>query len=511
MKNLSLLVLSLLICLPVSAKEVNITLLQANDVYEMTPVNGGRYGGLARVQTLIKQLKAQNPNTYSILAGDFLSPSAIGTAKVNGQRLDGQQMVAVFNAMGWDYMTLGNHEFDNGRAPLLERLKEAQFTVFSSNVIDQQTMKPFANTQGTLIFEVEGVKVGMAGVMLQSLSKDFVRIENPLVRATQAVAELKQQGSDILLLVTHQSLRDDIELAEAGLDIDLILGGHEHENSYLRRGLEFTPIAKADANARSVYIHQLSYDTDTKTLQVASTLRIIDEQIAEDPAIKHVVEQWQEKAFSAFRADGFEPSDKVADSPDPLDGLEASVRNKQTRLTELVASSALHAYPDADLSIYNAGSIRIDEIIPAGSVSQYDVIRILPFGGEYMEVSMPGDLLLKTLTAGEANRGIGGFLHWDNVTKSSAAKVEATKTVAWLIKGLPLDQQKNYRVAISSFLIERGDTGLQFLVNNPRIKRLSQAVVDARLALIDELRVTYPTAEAKVAGAGAASLETAIK
>jgi 5'-nucleotidase/UDP-sugar diphosphatase len=103
------------------SREVNITLVQANDVYEMTPVNGGRYGGLARLQTLVKQLKRENPHTYTLLAGDLLSPSAIGTAKVNGERLNGKQMVAVLNAMGWDYMTLGNHEFDNGRASLLGR------------------------------------------------------------------------------------------------------------------------------------------------------------------------------------------------------------------------------------------------------------------------------------------------------------------------------------------------------------------------------------------------------
>ena len=91
---------------------VEITLLQFNDVYEIGPVEGGKSGGLARVATLRQRLLAENPNTFTVLAGDFVSPSALGTAKVDGQSLAGQQMVAVLNAVGLDLATFGNHEFD---------------------------------------------------------------------------------------------------------------------------------------------------------------------------------------------------------------------------------------------------------------------------------------------------------------------------------------------------------------------------------------------------------------
>ncbi|HEY9751830.1 MAG TPA: hypothetical protein V6C46_02680, partial [Coleofasciculaceae cyanobacterium] len=87
------------------AEVVPITLLHLNDLYEITAVEGGKRGGLARVATLRKQLLAQNPRTITVLAGDLLSPSALGTAIVEGQRLAGQQMVAVMNAIGLDYAT----------------------------------------------------------------------------------------------------------------------------------------------------------------------------------------------------------------------------------------------------------------------------------------------------------------------------------------------------------------------------------------------------------------------
>ncbi len=467
------------------AKKTHITILQANDVYEMTPVNGGKYGGLARVQTLIKKLKKKNRHTYTILAGDLISPSAIGTAKVNGTRLNGKQMVDVLNYMEWDFFTLGNHEFDNGRESLIDRLTEAKFTTVSANVIDTVTGRPFVNTVPTYTFMVDNVRVALAGITLQSLSQDFVKINDPMTTAKDIVAQLKEkQKADIIILITHQDFEEDLEFAKALKDVDLILGGHEHENIYVRRGPALTPIAKADANARSVYIHELYFDSNNKTLSVDSTLKIITDELKEDRTIKKVVGDWKALAFDAFKADGFEPEQTVTTTTESLDGLEASVRNGPTRLTEIVARSALSPFPGTELSLINAGSIRIDDTLPPGPITQYDVIRILPFGGTYIEVSIPGDLLEKALNVGMSNRGTGGFLHHSEVEN---------KNSKWLIKGKPIKPQRNYKVATASFLIERGDAGLEFLVNNPRIQLLSNKVIDARIALILELERTYST------------------
>ncbi len=480
-KNAWLLLCSLAIASPSFAKEVNITLLQANDVYEMTPVNGGAYGGLSRVQTVLNQLKQDNPNTYSVLSGDLFSPSAIGTAKVNGKRIDGEQMVDVLNAMQWDYMTLGNHEFDNGYDPLLSRLEEAKFTIFSNNVTDTKTGQPLKNTQQSVVFDVEGVRIGMAGVVLTSLSKDFVQISDPFTAAQDAIATLRtEQNVDIVLLVTHQNIAEDIEFATK-LDVDLILGGHEHENIHLFRGANFTPVAKADANARSVFIHDLSYDTETKKLVIDSKLKLITDDIADDPAVEKVVQSWVDKANAAFRAEGFEPTQEIATTTEALDGMEASVRNGSTNLTRLVTKSGTDAFDGAELSIMNSGSIRIDDVIPAGIVTEYDVIRILPFGGEYSKVSMPGSLLKRTIEAGNKNIGSGGYLQYDNVSVNDGI---------WNVGAVPISNTQRYVVSIASFLIEKGDSGLEFLVNNDDIVLLDNKKVDARFALIETFKNT---------------------
>ncbi len=482
------------------AEQVKFTILQANDVYEMSPVNGGRYGGLARVKTLMDELRAENPNFISVLAGDLFSPSAIGTAVVDGAPLNGKQMVDVLNKMGWDYFTLGNHEFDNGEGALIQRLSEARFRTITSNVRQASTChfkrkvhrasacKLFPNTQDTDVIVVNGIKVGLAAITLQALAKDFVEITDPVQEARRAIRKLRRKQADIILMITHQGMDEDKVFAESVKDIDLILGGHEHDNNYLRRGSEFTPVAKADSNARSVYIHRLTYDTETRKVNIRSELKIIDNSVPEDPAIKQLVDAWTQKAFDGFRATGSDPDAFIANVKEDLDGLEASVRNKSTTFTELVARSAISALPGSELSIVNSGGIRIDDVLtPDQPVIGYDMIRTFPFSDTtYAQAKIPGWTLQEAFDQGNAYVGAGSYLHHANVTQGESG--------AWLINGEALDPERIYTVAIMSFLIDYGDDGLDMLVvsKNPDVQETGMARADARDALAKELQATYP-------------------
>ncbi|MDM9382913.1 bifunctional metallophosphatase/5'-nucleotidase [Chlorogloeopsis sp. ULAP01] len=469
---------------PVLAEIVNINLLQLNDIYEITPVEGGTRGGLARVATLRKQLYKENPRTYTLLAGDALSPSALGTAKINGIPLAGQQIVAVMNALGFDYATFGNHEFDLPEHLFYQRLKESRFHWFSGNVSDNNG-QPFKGVPRSIVFNVKGdhgtwVRVGLIGVTVDSNKAKYVSYTDPIEAAKQQVRSLKGKV-DILVAVTHLSIEQDRKLAETIPEIDIILGGHEHENIQQWRGRDFTPIFKADANARTVYVHQLSYDTIKKNLQINSRLVPITEKIPEDSKIAKVVKQWVERGYQAFRASGFEPEQVIANVPIALDGLESSVRNESTNLTELIAEAMLKEVKDADLAVYNSGSIRIDDVIPAGPVTQYDVIRILPFGGKIVAVEMNGALLQRVLEQGQANKGTGGYLQTAKVRKDSSLG-------NWLVNNQPLNPNQTYKVAINDFLISGKEQGLDLLnLQQPGIKLIAEKR-DIRFAVIEQIK-----------------------
>lgn len=466
---------------------VHITLLQLNDVYEMQPVSGGTQGGLARVATLYKQLLEQNPNTFMLLAGDLFSPSALGTAKVDGEPLAGRHMVDVMNKIGLTFATFGNHEFDLDESGFLSRLEESEFMWISSNVFDAAS-QPFTGVVENHIFTVgaannQSVRIGLFGLTRDSNEQPYVTYKDSVDVAQEQVNALRGEV-DILIALTHLSISEDQKMLDAVSGIDLVLGGHEHENNQVWRGADFTPIFKADANARTAYVHDLYYNTDTRELEINSRLQFVTDAIADDPDALCVIDEWVELAFDGFRESGFEPKKVITEVPVALDGTEASVRTKSTALTDLIAKGFLNAAAGSELAIFNGGAIRIDDTIPPGDIDQYDVIRILPFGGLLLSVEMKGSLISMVLDQGQASSGAGGFLHTANVRRSDDSG-------SWLISGEAIDPERTYLVAINDFLVSGAQSGLEYLTKeNPDLSIVSEHV-DIRMALIMQLEVEY--------------------
>lgn len=464
------------------AAGVEITLLHLNDVYEITPVEEGRVGGLARVAALRERLLAENPHTLTLLAGDLFSPSAMGTAKVDGRALEGRQMVAVLNRLGLDWATFGNHEFDVSHEAFLERLGESRFGWVSGNV-SAATGEPFPGVEPWTVLTLgeaggPSVRVGLLGATLRSGDPHWVRIVDPVETLAAQARELRPRV-DVLVALTHLDLHQDVEIAETVPEIDLILGGHEHENWALRRGGDLTPILKADSNVRTVYVVELRYDPATAALSIEPELVPVTEAFPEDPETAAEVERWVDLAFAAFRQAGFEPEARVATVAEALDGRSAVVRHQSNGLTDLIASSMLRAAPEADAAVFNAGAIRIDDVLPPGPVTQYDVLRILPFGGEIVEVEIAGGYLRQVLDQGVANRGTGGFLQHGGISRDAGG--------AWTIRGRPLSPARTYRVAFNDYLLSGKETGLEHLMpGHPDLQILGERG-DVRKALIAEL------------------------
>jgi 5'-nucleotidase / UDP-sugar diphosphatase len=467
---------------PAEAGVVTMTLLQVNDVYELTPVSGGTEGGMARLATLRKQLLAENPNTFTILSGDLVSPSALGTATVDGQRLAGKQMVDVMNVLGLNYATFGNHEFDLAQEELAQRVQESKFTWFSSNV-DDVNGQPMFGLPRNVVFTVKSAggkeaRVGLFGVTTAANRTSYVGYRDPLDVATQQVAELRAKV-DVLIAVTHLSMEDDIRLAQALPDIDLVLGGHEHENAEVQRGRDFTPITKADANARTAQVHEVRFDPASRRLTIDSRLRRVTAELPDDPEVAKAVDRWVQAAFAGFRSQGFDPQRVVARTNESLDGREASVRNHPTRLTDAIARSQLGAASGTEVSIFNSGSIRIDDELPPGDITEYDVIRTLPFGGTVVSARVKGSVLQQVLDRGSASVGTGGYLQAANVSRGGDQ---------WLIGGAPLDPGSVYAVAVNDYLLSGRATGLEYFSrDNPDVTGVAEHG-DVRKALIAELQ-----------------------
>jgi len=127
--------------------------------------------------------------------------------------------------------------------------------------------------------------------------------------------------------------------------------------------------------------------------------------------------------------------------------------------------------------------VRIDDVMTPGSMTEYDIIRVLPFGGKVVRASFDGALLAKVLDQGLGNQGTGGYLHSSDGTVRTST--------GWVINGAPLDPSKRYIVGISDFLLTGGETNLGFLTRtNPGVHDISE-LRDVRKAMLDELKATY--------------------
>ena len=471
--------------------KINITIVQINDVYEIAPLDGGKAGGMARVATVKKEYKSRNENTIMVMAGDFLSPSVYNSLKFEGNRIRGKQMVDAMNVAGVDLVVFGNHEFDIPEADVQSRINESAFQWVSSNTFKKKGNDiipfvkngvPFPETYIKTFSDADGTtaRIGFIGLTLPFNKAAYVSYTDVFAAAQKYYDQIK--GScDAVIAITHQAMNDDIKLARQIPGLALIIGGHEHERHYAKIGNVY--ITKADANAKSAYIIKLKLNKRDNSLKLKADILDINEKIALDSTTNVVVKKWTDIANNSYASLGFDATKVCMQSGEPLDGREAYIRTQQTNFTKLIISAMEKASPAADALIINSGSIRVDDILQM-PVTQYDVIRSLPFGGSIMEVDMKGSLLIKILNAGKKNVGSGGFLQY------SAAL--SNDNNGWSLKNSPIDANKVYKVAITDFLMTGGEANLDFLTKDnsdivkvyPVFTDLNDSRSDVRRAII---------------------------
>ncbi len=480
--------------------KIEVVLLQVNDVYEIAPLAAGKEGGMARVATLKKQYKQTNPNTFLVMAGDFLSPSVYNSLSYEGKKIRGRQMVDAMNAAGMDFVVFGNHEFDINEVELQDRINESGFQWIASNtfhVVKGQTL-PFEKTNITnappfpqsfvlTVRDNDGTtaRVGLIGLTLPFNKANHVTYTDPITTARSLYNNLKD-SVDAVVAITHQLIEDDIRLAKEIPGLAAILGGHEHDMRLEKAGNVY--ITKAHANAKSAYVLKLQINKRKRQTDVKPELKYLNETFGLDRNTNDVVQKWVRIADSNYASLGFNAREVILQNTAPLDGRETEVRKHPTNLTGLITAAMADACPRADIVLMNSGSIRVDDILQP-PITQYDIIRTLPFGGGIREVDMKGILLQRILEVGRNNVNLGGYLQAQPVSYNAG-------TSSWKVGNQPLDVYRTYRVAMSEFLLTGAETNLSFLTkDNPDILKVYDPETaadspksDLRLAVVKYLK-----------------------
>ncbi|CAF2388246.1 unnamed protein product [Rotaria sp. Silwood2] len=473
------------IILPNDGQYVQWTFLQMNDVYELLPLDGGQKGGLARVAYIRKLLKQENPNTYTVLGGDLLSPSALGLSKVNGTGLSGKQMIATMNILGLDFATFGNHEFDLSENDLLTRMNESTFTWISTNVFHLNNNQTFGSSISYKIMTINSVRILFIGLTTDGTS-NYVRIVNQssLVNYVQEFLKSFSNGTyDVLVAITHLDIATDIQLALSVPQINLIIGGHEHDNYHYLRGTKYIPIYKADANAFTVYIHRCAYNLDTKRFRIYSMLIPVTSEVPDEENTAAVAKYWFNLGMDGFRALGYEPNEIVSCLPTgiELDGTAAAVRSFITLLTAAMCESMLQLTEKnaTTIGVINGGSARIDDIL-RDKITQYDIIRAVPFASMVVALSVPGQILAQVLTTGLYLKGDGMFLAYTRVETLDGGKT-------WLYNGTDISKSGLY-YNVATIDYARDYTQL----NSKNVTTYYATNVTLTKCLLDYLQKQYP-------------------
>ena len=434
------------------AETVKITVIHTNDTHSRL-IGTNTEIGFAKIATLIKEAKEANPNTLVLDAGDTLH----GMPIVNISK--GENAIKVLEAAGYDYMTLGNHDFNYGKERLFELRDMSQVGMLSANIVDENGEYIFTPY---VIEEVGDVKVGIYGLS----TPDTVILTNPNnvvglvfkdpIEVSKEMVEELEDKADVIIALAHLGLDESSTLTSKALaqgveGIDLIIDGHSHsmlEGGQLENNTLIVQTKNYGANLGYVDIEILEGEVTGITARLLAAADTAD--VVPDPDLQKIIED-----IEAANAEVF--NEVIATTGVYLDGVRENVRTKETNLGNLSADAA-RAATGADIAFVNGGGIRED--IPVGDITKGKIAAIFPFGNTIEVKKITGADLKAMLewSVSDYPAAKGAFLQVSGLEFTfDPAKEIGSKVVEILVGGEAFDEAKEYTVAINDFMSTGGD------------------------------------------------------
>jgi 2',3'-cyclic-nucleotide 2'-phosphodiesterase (5'-nucleotidase family) len=433
---------------------VEVTFLHTNDIHghfmgskatwlEHEPPVGG-FGSLKEFshQEQIAARRQARP-LFVIDAGDWF------TGAPESDLTDGAAMIAGLNQIDYDYLTIGNHEFDVGSDTLIQRIAELKHPVITSNVYLKTDTQPqqFPGTIPNAIVEKKGIKFGFFAVLTEDMKGyniEGVKFDRVVPTARRQIRNLSDSGADIVVAITHIGLEEDRKLARMVDGIDVIVGAHSHsrlqkpefeDNTIIvQAGSQLNQVGRLDLNVNSSRGMIVNYD--------GGLISLLHRFYPPDKEVQKVLNPYLEKVDKMLsEVVGYVTADlsRVPDGSSPLGNL---------------VTDAMREATGADLAFQNSFGIR--DNIPAGEVTMRHLYRVLPFGNELVVMDLTGQQIKKLLEqSASLEKGVlqlsGARIKVD-YTKSRGNRVVEIK-----IDGENISPDSSYKVVTSSFLATGGD------------------------------------------------------
>ncbi|MCM1369732.1 MAG: bifunctional metallophosphatase/5'-nucleotidase [Candidatus Amulumruptor caecigallinarius] len=446
-----------------------VVLLHTNDTHSNIDPDKNGVGGILPRKAIIDSVRKAEKNVMLIDAGDMVQ----GTLYF--KYFKGDVEYPIFNMMDYDIRILGNHEFDNGLEDLAKYWKQVKATPLSANY-------DFSNTPAKGIFKpyvikkVGGKKIGFMGLNVDPTSliteenyKGMV-FKDVISTANATAAQLKKQGCDLVVAVTHigydseNNKSDDIDLARASKDIDIIIGGHSH-TFVDPKTPDKTPYWIKNADGRDVLVAQTGkYGRNVGYIKLDlsnfSEKNIDYEYIpvtgrfspdAYDQQIKKFLAPYKHAVDSVnARVIGFSEVDmpnqrKTGEYANWTGDFAASFGRN-------IADSLRAAgcdVPYVDFGIMNVGGIR--QNMNKGEITEGQILSTFPFNNKMRLISMKGKDIIETMkiVARKGGEAISSELKVVSDSTGNAAHV--------VLNGQEMDPERDYVVSTIDYVAEGND------------------------------------------------------
>ena len=458
-----------------ASADYTITILHTNDFHaRFEPISkydgpcgaedntaGECFGGTARLVTAIQEAKARTNNAILVDGGDQFQ----GTLFYSYYK--GQMAAEMMNKLGYDGMTVGNHEFDDGPEVLASFMSAVNFPILMSNAdVSAEPLLADKLAKSTVI-KRGGEKIGLIGLTPEDTDElaspgDNVKFSDPVTAVQGEVDRLTAMGVNKIIVLSHSSYAIDQKVAAETTGVDVIVGGHSNtllSNTNERAEGPYptmvgnTAIVQAYAYGKYLGELNVTFDDAGNITQATGEPILIDAAVAEDAETV--------ARISEMAAPLEEIRDKiVADTAEPIGGDRAVCRAQECSMGNLIADAMLARVADQGVSvaIQNGGGIRAS--IDVGQVTMGDVLTVLPFQNTLSTFEVTGAVLVEALENGvsQVEEGAGRFPQVAGMTFAFDAAAPAGSRVSdVMIGGAPVDMEKAYGVVSNNYVRNGGD------------------------------------------------------
>jgi 5'-nucleotidase len=474
------------------------------------------FGGAARLLTTINAtrdaLKADGKNVLLLNAGDNFQGSLFYTT------YKGAVEAEVLNAMKFDAMTVGNHEFDDSEDGLAGFLDKVQFPVVTANVLAGVSSKIGDRIKPSIVLEVGGQKIGIVGAVANDTDElaspgPTVLIADDLATITEQVVKLKAEGVNKIIALTHVGYPRDLAVIAKIPDIDVVVGGHSHtllsntdpkaEGPYPtlvdNPGGYKVPVVQAGQYSKYLGDIKITFDDNGIVKESKGDPILIDSSFKPDEAML--------KRIGELRAPIEELKAKVVGASEgPIDGDRKVCRVKECTMGNLVADATLERVKDQGVTIAFANSGGLRSSIDSGDVSMGEILTVLPFQNTIATFQLKGADILAALENGvsQIDEGAGRFMQVSGMKYSfDRSKPAGSRIVSVDVKEgdafVSLDPAKTYSVASNNYVRTGGDGFKIFATNAVNAYDFGPNLEDAVAAYVGAHSPYKPYTDGRIA------------